>query len=163
MSSDHVSRILSEWTRERPELDCSPIAVVGRLSRCTRDVEARIEANYRRFGLHGGRYDLLATLRRQGPPFRLNPTDLQGQMMISSGATTHRIDLLEREGLVERFSDPDDRRGTLVALTEAGRSRVDEAIASHLETEAEWLAALGAPEREALARLLQTLAESHGI
>ena len=163
MASDHVSRILAEWAVQRPDLDSSPIAVVGRLSRCAQDVEAKIEANFRRFGLHGGRYDLLATLRRQGPPFRLNPTDLQSQMMLSSGATTHRIDLLEKEGLVERQPDPSDRRGTLVALTDAGRTRVDEAVASHLKTEATWLATLAAPERTQLARLLQALAEGHGL
>lgn len=163
MTSDHVTRILQEWNRERPDLDSSPIAVVGRLSRCSRHVEGKLEANFRRFGLQGGRYDVLATLRRQGPPFRLNPTELQKQVMLTSGAVTHRLDLLEKDGLVERLPDPSDRRGTLVGLTEEGRARVDAAIASHLETEAAWLVSLAPEEREALGALLARLAEAHGI
>lgn len=163
MTSDHVTRILQEWERERPDLDSSPIAVVGRLSRCTRHAEAQLEANFRRFGLQGGRYDVLATLRRQGPPFQLNPTDLQRQVMLTSGAVTHRLDLLEKEGLVERLPDPGDRRGILVGLTTEGRTRVDGAIASHLATEAAWLAPLAPEDRETLGALLARLAEAHGI
>jgi len=163
MPTDHVNRILAEWAQERPDLDSSPIAVVGRLSRCTRDIEAKLEANFRHFGLHGGRYDVLATLRRQGPPYRLKPTELQGQVMLTSGAVTHRVDLLEKEGLVVRLPDPLDRRGTLVSLTDAGRARVDDAIASHLATEAAWLAALPPVDQVTLATLLGQLAATHGL
>ncbi len=160
---DHVSVILAQWARERPDLEASPIGVVGRLSRLTRDVEARIEANQARFGLQGGRYDVLATLRRQGPPFVLNPTELQGQMMLSSGAMTHRIDLLEQEGLVTREPDPQDRRGVLVRLTDAGRERIDQAMPSHLETERLWLSVLSEPDQRALANLLRSLAKAHQV
>jgi DNA-binding MarR family transcriptional regulator len=40
--------------------------------------------------------------------------------MLSSGGTTKRLDRLESAGLIQRHPDPNDRRGTLIALTGAG-------------------------------------------
>jgi DNA-binding MarR family transcriptional regulator len=163
MANDHVETILAEWRRERPDLDASPMAVIGRVSRLSRHLETRLERNYRRFGLQGGRFDLLATLRRSGPPYALTPTQLQHRMMLTSGATTHRIDLLEREGMVERRPDPEDRRGVQVRLTTTGMSRLEAALASHLELERDLLKGLNQEERSRLAELLGILAEANGL
>lgn len=139
------------------------MAVIGRLSRITRHLEARLELNYRRFGLQGGRFDLLATLRRSGEPYALTPTQLQSRMMLSSGATTHRIDLLERQGFVQRAADLRDRRGVLVRLTEEGRKSIDAAVESHVQLERELLKGLSEGKRKDLAELLKVLAEAHGL
>ena len=79
---DSVDDILDQWARERPDLDASPIGVIGRTSRLARALEARLEPVYRAHGLEPGWHDLLATLRRQGPPFKLRPTDLTGSVML---------------------------------------------------------------------------------
>ena len=163
MAQDHVATILRQWAQERPDLDPSPIAIVGRLSRLSRHFERQLEANYKRYDLQGGTYDLLATLRRHGAPYTLTPTQLQAEMMLSSGATTHRIDLLENRGLLERSPDPDDRRGTLVKLTATGKKLVDEVTETHLATEADLLAALSATQRRELATLLGRLAQAAGL
>ncbi len=151
--------MLAQWQRERPDLDVSAMGVLGRLARLAKQVERRLEANFRRYDLQGSTFDLLATLRRSGEPFTLNPTRLQQEMMLSSGATTHRIDLLEKRGWVERLPDPDDRRGTLVGLTPAGRTLVDEVVVTHLATENELLAGLTDKEQRELAELLGAWAE----
>ena len=75
---DGVDVILEQWRRERPELDPSPIGVIGRISRLARELEQRLEAVYRRHGLEPGWHDVLATLRRNGPPYQLRPTDFAG-------------------------------------------------------------------------------------
>ena len=122
MANDGVEGILEQWRRERPDLDAAAMGILGRLARLAKHTERRLEANFKRYDLQGSTFDLLATLRRHGRPFTLNPAQLQREMMLSSGATTHRIDLLEQRSLVERLPDPNDRRGTLVKLTPAGEN-----------------------------------------
>ena len=47
---DGVDVILEQWRRERPELDPSPIGVIGRISRLARELEQRLEPVYRATG-----------------------------------------------------------------------------------------------------------------
>jgi DNA-binding MarR family transcriptional regulator len=154
---DGVDLILEQWRQERPDLDPSPIGVIGRISRLARELEQRLEPVYREHGLEAGWYDVLATLRRAGPPFRLRPTDVTGSLMLTSSGTTKRLDRLEAAGLISRAPDPDDRRGSLITLTAAGRERIDAATEAHLDNERRLLAALGDADRRRLADLLRTL------
>jgi DNA-binding MarR family transcriptional regulator len=154
---DGVDQIIEQWRRERPELDHSPIGVVGRVSRLARELEQRLEPVYREHGLEPGWHDVLATLRRSGPPYELRPSELTGTLMLTSSGTTKRLDRLERAGLVERAPDPQDRRGVLIRLTAAGRERIDATTEAHLENERRLLAALSDAEREELADLLRKL------
>ncbi len=157
MEHDGVDEILAQWRRERPDLDHSPIGVVGRISRLARELERRLEPVYKAHGLEPGWHDLLATLRRNGPPFRMRPTDLTSTLMLTSSGTTKRLDRLERAGLVVREPDPGDRRGTLIALTDKGRRLIDGLTPDHLANEDRLLAALAPDERERLAGLLREL------
>jgi DNA-binding MarR family transcriptional regulator len=154
---DGVDQILEQWGRERPELDHAPIGVIGRISRLAREIEARLEPVYREHGLEPGWHDVLATLRRHGPPFRLRPTDLTNASMLTSSGTTKRLDKLEQAGLIARSPDPDDRRGTLITLTDAGRELIDALTVAHLANEQRILDALSADEQRRLADLLRKL------
>jgi DNA-binding MarR family transcriptional regulator len=157
---DQVDKILAQWARERPDLDSSPVGVIGRLSRLTRYVERSLDDNFKQFGLNRWTYDVLATLRRSGPPYRQSPTDLFEEMMITSGAMTNRIDRLEEAGLVARLPDPDDRRGVLVELTPAGFALVERVVEAHVAHEAQVLRVLSGEEQSVLAGLLSKLLES---
>src|SRR4051795_7902746 len=140
--TDGVDTIIDQWRAARPDLDPSPIGVIGRISRLARELEAQLEPVYREHGLESGWHDVLATLRRSGPPFRMRPTDLTASMMLTSSGTTKRLDKLEAAGLIAREPDPSDRRGTLIALTDEGVRVIDAVTADHLENEAQLLAAL---------------------
>jgi DNA-binding MarR family transcriptional regulator len=154
---DGVDLILEQWRRERPDLDPSPIGVIGRISRLARGLEQRLEPVYREHGLEPGWYDVLATLRRTGPPYQLRPSEFANALMLTSSGTTKRLDRLEQAGLIERAPDPDDRRGTLITLTPAGRELVDGTTEAHLENERRLLSALTDAERRRLAGLLRRL------
>jgi DNA-binding MarR family transcriptional regulator len=154
---DGVDLILEQWARERPDLDHSPVGVIGRLSRVAREVERRLEPVYAEHGLDGGWYDVLATLRRSGPPYRLRPTEFAGTLMLTSSGATKRLDRLEQAGLISREPDPSDRRGVLIALTAKGREVVDATVAAHLDNERRLLTALSAAEQRQLAALLRKL------
>jgi len=154
---DGVDLILEQWRRERPELDASPIGVIGRISRLARELEQRLEPVYREHELDSGWYDVLATLRRAGPPYRLRPTEFTSALMLTSSGTTKRLDRLEQAGLIARDPDPDDRRGTLITLTPAGLRLLDTATEAHLDNEHRLLAALTDADRRRLADLLRKL------
>jgi DNA-binding MarR family transcriptional regulator len=154
---DGVDRIIEQWERERPELDHWPIGIVGRISRLAREIEPRLERVYTEHGLEPGWHDVLATLRRSGPPYRMRPTDLTDALMLTSSGTTKRLDRLEKAGLIMRSPDPQDRRGTLITLTAAGRRLIDKVTAAHLENERNILGALSETDRRKLADLLRKL------
>jgi DNA-binding MarR family transcriptional regulator len=147
---DGVDEILDQWRRERPDLDPAPIGVVGRISRLAREIEQRLEAVYREHGLEPGWHDVLATLRRSGPPFRLRPTDLTAALMLTSSGTTKRLDRLERAGLVERTA-------VAISLTEEGLALIDRVTEAHLANERRILRSLTDADQRRLADLLRNL------
>lgn len=157
MDRDYVDIILEQWSRERPDLDASPMGVIGRISRVSRVLEREIEQVWASYGLSRGGFDVLAALRRSGPPYRLSPTELYNSLLISSGAMTNRVDRLEERKLVSRIPDPMDRRGVLVALTPKGKQLIDKVTAAHLENEQVLLQPLTQREREQIAALLRKL------
>lgn len=150
LGEDAVDRIVAQWRRERPDLDPSPMAIFGRLSRLTATARPAIDAVFARHGLNSWSFDVLATLRRSGAPYRLSPGELLASCMVTSGTMTHRIDLLEKAGLVARHANPEDRRSVLIGLTEVGLARVDAVVGEHLANEHRLLAALPPAERRAL-------------
>src|SRR4029453_8932608 len=108
----------------RPDLQTEAMAVFGRVYRIARLVGDQQEAVYATFGINRGDFDVLATLRRAGEPFRLPPKALTASLMLTSGGMTGRLDRLEKRGLVARSPDPTDRRGLTITLTPAGRELV---------------------------------------
>jgi DNA-binding MarR family transcriptional regulator len=160
--ADHVDNVLAQWATQRPDLDVSPMGVIGRLSRLSRLISAELQRTFSSHGLDSASFDVLATLRRSGPHHRLTPGDLMRTAMITSGAVTQRLDRLEAQGLVRRSPSEHDRRTVLVSLTNAGHALIDKALPDHVATEQRLLAALTATERQDLAHTLRTLLESLG-
>jgi DNA-binding MarR family transcriptional regulator len=160
--ADHVDRLLDQWRTERPDLDVSPMAVIGRLSRLNRLVDAELRQTFGAHGLDAASFDVLATLRRSGPAHRLTPAELMRASMVTSGAITQRLDRLEARGLVTRTPSATDGRVVYVALTDDGRALIDRALPDHVETEHRVLAGLSRAQREALAGVLRELLESLG-
>jgi DNA-binding MarR family transcriptional regulator len=154
---DHVDRVLAQWRRERPDLNTAPMGLFGRLHRAARLSDAALSREIVRHDLQAGWFDLLAALRRAGPPYQLNPTQLMRATMLSSGGTTKRLDRLVEAGLVERRPDPADRRGILVKLTPRGKAAIDRAVEAHVANEERLLGSLGPADRRALDDLLRTL------
>lgn len=156
-----ATRAAEEWARERPDLDPLPMAVLGVLAEAAHVVARdHLRPFFAVHGLQPGEFDVLATLRRAGPPHALSPTALYDATMVTSGAMTGRIDRLERAGWVARQPDPDDRRGTLVALTAQGHALIDGLMAPHVQNGQRVLAGLSRAEQEALLGLLAKLLAS---
>lgn len=158
---DAVDRLLAQWHQERPDVDVSPMAVVGRISRAARTLERGLQTEFARHGLQPWEFDILATLRRAGAPYELTAGALASSAMVTSGAITNRIDRLVARGLVTRDVDPDNRRTVRIGLTPEGRRLVDATLPHHVANEAALLEPLSPTERERLAQLLRKLLAAH--
>jgi DNA-binding MarR family transcriptional regulator len=159
---DAVDRILEQWAKERPDLDFSPVGVIGRLTQLQREVHLAQRATFARHGLDAPSFDVLAALRRAGAPYQLTPTALMRTALVTSGAITQRLDRLEERGLITRQRSREDGRAVVVSLTDAGSAALDAALPDHLDTERKLLEGLTADDRERLAELLRRFLVSLG-
>ncbi|MFE2011504.1 MarR family winged helix-turn-helix transcriptional regulator [Streptomyces sp. NPDC059491] len=158
MQPDPLAAIVDQWARERPDLDTTPMLVVGRLFRLTHDLDQRLRPPFAAADLGSGDFDLLAALRRSGAPYALSAGELSRTVLVTTGAITKRVDRLEARGLVARTVDESDARGRLVTLTADGVALTDELIEVHLGNQRRLLAGLSDEERTLLAGLLERLA-----
>ena len=152
---DHVGRIMEQWRRERPDVDPSPMGVIGRLHRLADALHAELRPVFAEAGLSDGDFDVLASLRRSGAPYQLTPGELAASTMVTSGAVTKRLDRLEEKGYVTRTVCADDARSRRIELTDAGIALIDELVPKHLDNERRLLAGLTDLERSRLAHLLE--------
>ena len=154
---DAVDVILDQWHRERPELDPSSKAITGRIIRLTGIFQGAYHDAFAPLGITDADYGMLVSVRRAGAPFEVTPTELARLQMMTSGGMTAAIDRLERRGLLARRPNPDDRRGSLVRLTEEGRRVVEAAMELQVDVEHRLVDALTKKERAALVTTLRKL------
>ena len=156
-ATDEVDTILEQWSIERPEIDVSAMAIVGRISRLEKLIAPWLDSAFSRHGLESWEFDVLATLRRHAPPHQLTPGALIVASMITSGAMTNRIDRLEQRGFVKRSKSPRDGRLILVTLTKSGVRKIDAALVDHAANELEIVSVLNESQKQQLIRLLRIL------
>ena len=158
--TDRAERARRQWQSEVPEVADSllPMVLLGRLNEAAQLMNrAYLTPAYAEIGLKLGEFDVLATLVRSGPPYKLTPTELYRSTMMSSGGMTARIDKLEKAGLVERYPHPDDRRALTVCVTEKGVQLIRSMIPDYVETQGKAVAGLTEDEQSQLAALLEKL------
>jgi DNA-binding MarR family transcriptional regulator len=152
---DVIDRMNAAWRKARPDLDPSPLELVGRVLVLAQHLGRSVEAALERHHLTLGQFDILATLRRHGRKGGLTPSQLLESVMLSSGGMTARLDSLTEAGLVYRKADPADRRKVVVELTAKGRRMIDAATATRFAEAAESLPKMTQTEMETLAGLLR--------
>lgn len=156
-AGDKVEEMVGQWRRERPDLDASPMLVVGRMFRLAGAWDRRLRGPFAEAGLANGDFDVLAALRRAGAPYALSAGELSRTVLVTTGAITKRVDRLEAGGWVTRSVAEEDSRGRRIALTEAGRRLTDDLMETHLANQRKFLKGLDDGERAALERLLAKL------
>jgi len=152
---DVVDQLLRDWGRERPDLDVSAMAVVGRLLHLGALLQARAGERLREHGIGYTEFDVLATLRRSGAPYRLSPTTLRKSVLLTSGAMTACLNRLEQRGLISRSPGDTDRRSLLASLTARGVKLIDDAVGPHFSAAARAVSGLDGDERAEFARMLR--------
>ncbi|MDV6275100.1 MarR family transcriptional regulator [Rhodococcus erythropolis] len=157
---DAVDDIIRQWSRQWPELDVSAIHIFGRMHRSYLRYQASIAAVFDKHGINIASFDVLAALRRSGPPYQMTSGQLAEMSLVTTGGVTLRVDRLEQAGLVERERDSADRRVVYARLTAKGKAVFDAAAKEHFENENHMLAGLSAQDRKAMADLFRKLERS---
>ncbi len=157
---DRIDKITQQWERERPDLDISPMGLIGRLGNIAHHLTREMEKVFAQFDLNRSSFDVLATLRRSGSPYTLSPSEMLATLMVTSGTMTNRIDQLEKVGYVTRHVNPEDGRGFLVSLTPEGLTLIDRVIEAHTQNQARLVANLSKEQQQSLNQLLRTFLTS---
>ncbi len=137
-----------------------------RLLACTTQIEVDIRSRLReRFDISLPRFDYLAQLYRHRDGLRMNM--LTRYLMVTGGSVTGLTDELEKDGLVQRDNDPDDRRSVRVCLTAAGRKSFERMAREHEAWVVELFAGIDTTQKktmyEALGRLRVQLTDAAAI
>ncbi|MFN3004335.1 MarR family winged helix-turn-helix transcriptional regulator [Mycolicibacterium wolinskyi] len=159
--SDQVDGILDQWAHEYPQIDASPMGIVGRIWRLSRHLEQQVHAVLAQFDCSLPDFDVLATLRRSGPPYSLTAGQLMESAMVTSGAITNRVDRLIERGLVTREPNAANRRIKQISLTAAGLDLIDKMIPVHVANERRMLAPLTDAEYDNLLAVLRKLLHAY--
>ena len=152
-----VDDILGQWQRERPDLDPVPIALFGMIARVYLISRRRINRTLKEFDLTREMFDVLATLRRSGPPYQLTPTQLSRSLVLTGPGMTNRLDRLEESGLVLRLRSSGDRRSVQISLTAEGFKLIEEVTKELAHSEGELIAAFDPEKATQLIGLLEEL------
>lgn len=159
---DLVGRGMAQWRLERPDIDCSGKAVVGRVLLLQDIILKTVNAALAPHGLRYPAYAVLATLRVSGKPYRLSPSQLQATMLFTSGGISNLLGRIEQQGLICRTTDPSDKRAVRVELTRKGLELVNLAMVNHGAAERGLCSMLSQSEQDVLARLLSRMSLLNG-
>lgn len=153
--TDHIDRVIAEWRQQSSRFNLEPVHIIGRAGRVMEYVDRALEAKFEEFGISRATFEVLAALRRSGVPYRLTQRELMRSLLRTSGSMSLRIDALEKDGLVSREQDQNDRRSVFVTLTKKGLALLDQVVPEHLANESALVSIFTAAEREQLITLLR--------
>ena len=148
----HVRLALATW----PQIDPGVEGIVTQIGKASRLLDSEMKLSLEYVGLTKEEFKVLIELHA-GP---LSHGALCRELEVSTGAMTNRLDKLERGGLVARSKDPHDRRGVLLALTDAGLQRLEAYIDRGAHRERELLEGLTDTDKRRLNALLTRLLAS---
>ncbi len=157
---DSVDRIVDQWASEQPDLPAEAMAIFGRIYRIAAVAGEIMERVYARYGITRADFDVLAALRRSGPPFRLPPGALSATLMLTTAGMTGRLNRLQGAGLITRSPAATDGRSVLVTLTTQGHTVIDHAVRAGVSVQQQLLTGIADNHRHELTALLRDLLDS---
>ena len=125
-----------------------------KLTRATESLIARLYDGGKFHGLTASQFGTLEALFHLGP---MCQGEIGEKILKSSGNMTMVIDNLEKNHLVQRARDPEDRRQVIVSLTEKGRELIAGIFPGHVASIVEQIAVLSPQEQRTLGDLLRRL------
>ena len=141
-------------SRERRARSRAGVVPWLHLVRIQQKIGRRAMAQLAAYDLTPAQFDVLAQLRAAPG---ITQQMLADRLLVTKGNVCGLIDRLVARGLVERCSDPADRRANLLVLTDVGAALADEVIPAHEALIAEHMDRLGAEKRRTLGGLLREL------
>lgn len=149
-----------------PETDPAIIRLVGLLHRVAHALYQIGEHSLTEAGLSYSQYRILMDLmfsERFEDRDELNPSQISERQGISRNTASALIRNLEKEGLVERHLDENDRRRFLIALTDPGRALVEDHASRHFRHINQCFDDLTGREQRTMSQLLEKLAKNPNL
>ena len=136
---------------ESNDLNLKAIIALGR---CTQSVNKREYKTIKEGGLTFSQFAVLEVLYHKGD---LRVSEIIEKILSTGGNMTVVIDNLAKDNLVKRYTDPEDRRASLISITEKGRKLMNEIFPKHVENVDEIFSVLSVEEKYSLISLLKKL------
>ena len=122
---ESVANILKKFEKHCPESFETHLPAILSIHRIHDYLHQGLDLVIEKYALQRADFGVLMTLRREGEPYCLSPTELYSSMLFSSGGLTKVLNRVADAGLVERLNNPEDKRSKLVKLTETGKQLID--------------------------------------
>jgi DNA-binding MarR family transcriptional regulator len=139
-----------------PDLNITAVETCLMFLRTATDVYGVMDQHFGRHDLSMGKFTVLMLLKCAGEA-GLTPSECADRAGVTRGTITGLLDGLEREGLIQRQPHPQDRRCTLVDLSDLGYGLLDGMLPEHFQVIAALLSPLTPPEQKTLFALLEKL------
>lgn len=159
-NQEYIKSILQSIQQNWPESYQLLSPSVLRLHRIHSKLNHDLEQVIKHYHLQEADFSVLATLRRNPPPYSLSPTTLYSSMLFSSGGLTKVLTRITDANLVLRVDNPEDKRSKLVQLTAKGKQLVEQIRLELDKKERKNLQRLSVPEQQQLNQLLTKLLNS---
>lgn len=148
--------VLNKFAQRYPQADISAISSFLHLLRVATELSTALDECLSCHGLLQGRWWVLILLMRE-ETFVSTPSVLADKAGVTRATMTGLIDGLERDGLVERIFDPQDRRRISVKLTQAGQDRLDTVMPDYYSRLRECMSGLSESQRAGLHEMLELI------
>ena len=150
-----VANILKKIEDNQPECFQNYSPAILRIHRIHDYLHQDLHQVIEKYALQRADFSVLMTLRREGEPYCLSPTELYCSMLFSSGGLTKVLNRVTDAGLIERIDNPEDKRSKLVKLTETGKLLIDKVRHELHICEQKKMTVLSEPEQQQLNTLLE--------
>ncbi|WP_137719733.1 MarR family winged helix-turn-helix transcriptional regulator [Methylobacillus flagellatus] len=150
---------LHKFAQRYPEADISAISSFLHLLRVATDLSSALDECLQRHGLLQGRWWVLILLMREESLSSM-PSTLADKAGVTRATMTGLLDGLERDGLVERIFDAQDRRRVSIRLTTSGQARLDQVMPDYYSRLRLCMAGLDEAQRAQLQAMLGHIASN---
>ena len=156
------AKILTKFAERYPEADIEHVIHFLTLLRVGSDLSSALDSFLASYGLLQGRWWVLILLMREQNLIS-TPSSLAEKAGVSRATMTGLIDGLDKEGLVVRVTNVDDRRKLHIKLTDAGQTKLDEVMPEYYRRVGNLMSILSSEQGEALTSMLTKLQNNSDI
>lgn len=151
--------LLNELSDKFSEINVNAVESCIALLRTASDISKVLDKHFSKHGISEGKFTVLMMLYRQSD-YQLTPISLSQKAEVTKGTMTGLIAGLEKQGFIEKISNPCDKRGYLVRLTSKGISTLEEILPTHYKLIGEIMNGLKNDQLKELISLLNLLSRN---
>lgn len=90
-----------------------------------------MDSYFHKMGISHARFKVMLSILFNDEGNGISPADLAESLGVKRATITGLLDTLENDQWIERRPDPNDRRGLLIRITEAGKAKLDSVLPAH--------------------------------